>query len=130
MDQIFQTLFPYLMTVLGVVVSIMLGNILKKQSENSREIKALQERLNDLTLHLAKLTPTLMSTKNCLRIRAECIQLNKKIILEPLQKQLEAHIKDSDERWSRLEQEAEQLWLSLKNHAHTEQGVVISPRKS
>jgi hypothetical protein len=128
MDQLFQTLFPYAMTVLGVVLTIMLNNLLKAITQNKIENQKLRMDINDILLSLAKLTPTLMSAEACARVRGDCLQLNKRIILEPLERKLDDMSRDRDERWEQQEQENRDLWGSILSHAHSDNGVVMAPR--
>jgi hypothetical protein len=130
MEHFVQLFFPYLMTVLGVVILIMLKSLLKTHSLNSDEISQLRKDFNDLLLKIANLTPTFMNIPMCNEVRRGCVELNKEIILKPLQKQLDSYINENNQKWNEYENETEQFWISLKNHAHSDQGVVVSPRKN
>jgi hypothetical protein len=69
-----------------------------------------------------------MSAEACSRVRGECLSLNKRFILEPLEQKLDVLARDRDERWSQQEQENRDLWGSILSHSHASDGVVMCPR--
>ena len=123
MDHIFTALFPYIMTVLGTVLLVMLTGLLKRIAQATSDIA-------DLKTELMEMKPSLVTESHCKEVRADCLALNRRLILEPLSKDLDGHIKDSIEHWNRCEGDCAALWANLRSHLHTKDGVILAPRRS
>jgi hypothetical protein len=113
--------FHYISTALGSVVSILIVILLKKLGR----IDKIQETLNQHILEFAKIIGTFVTAPSCVEIRKQCFEMNKTLIATPLQKAIDEQGMESDERWLQYEQEAEQLWLAVRSHIHTDKGVVV-----
>ena len=117
----FEAAMPYVLTCLGSILIILISILLKKLAK----IDELGNKFNEHILNFTRVVANLVTFPACDATRAKCIELNKTIIQQPLQKQLDEHIADEAREWEKYEEEAEQLWLAVNHHVHTDRGVVI-----
>jgi hypothetical protein len=123
--EFFEIALPYVLTCLGCVMTILITILLKKIGKIDELASQFQQHLLNFTQVLSKL----VTSEGCEKTRLACLELNKTIIQAPLQKELNSHIIVSENRWREHEDEAEQLWLAVKNHVHTDQGVVVNDQR-
>lgn len=117
----FEVVLPYVLACLGSVVTVLIAILLKKLGR----IDALGNQFNEHLLNFTRIVASMVTYHDCEKTRGACVALNKTIIQEPLQKKLDEHISGFSEAQRHNQEEAEQLWLAVRHHIHTERGVVL-----
>ena len=117
MEELPHLIWPYILTALGAIVSILIVILIKKLNT----IDTLSIQFNTHLLEFTKIISNFVTFPDCSKVRSDCMQLNKTIIQAPLQKSLNEH----EKRFEEQDQMDEQLWVAVRNHIHTEQGVII-----
>jgi len=127
MDEFVHTIFPYVVTCLGTILTIMLALLFKRIDR----IDEIGIKFNEHLINFTKIMGTVVTLPTCVDTRRQCLDLNSKVIKEPMEKLIEALKADiasrrqyTDEKWKETDQEFEQLWSALHGHVHTEHGII------
>jgi hypothetical protein len=113
-------MIEYLLGACGAVCIVLLGFLINQIStlftKNDDLRKDFIEKMDDLK----KTMNNKMNTGDCRTIRGECIELNKRLIHDPLVVQLEAIRLKSSEQWNTYETQHRKLWDTLDGHTHSQ----------
>jgi hypothetical protein len=118
---VISTLWPYIMTVLGGILSIMVAVLIKKIGN----IDTLTEKLNNHLISFEKTLAGLVTDNDCRAAREACVKLNKALIQAPLEKAISEHEEESAERIDGIEKDVEELWFAVRHHIHSKEGVIV-----
>jgi hypothetical protein len=125
LGELFLNILPYIMTILGTMIMILLSILLKKLNK----IDVLSQSFNDHIVTFTQTISNLVSFPECAKARVDCCALNKTIIMLPLERQIEERKKLVDAHLNSIDSEIDNLWGAVQDHVHTDNGVVIKPSK-
>lgn len=107
-------------SVLGIVVSVLLAILTGQIRGTRKDTQAISAKLDAHILNMTERLATKIDINTCGGIRRDCIDLNKKLILSPLQKAVDDIEEIRKDAWTRQKIENKSLWYAIRGHSHTE----------
>lgn len=113
------TALEAIVTILSSLIIVLLGVQINQTLNLKKTINAVKENLANHILQMTQMMAKKVDTVSCVDVRRECFALNKTIIQNPLQDQLEEMKTKDREHRHKNEKEYAILWEALRKHSHT-----------
>jgi len=108
-----------IITTLSSIIVLLLGVQITQTMNLKRSLNNVKQGLSDHVLKMTELMTKKVDVDNCNVVRRECLALNKTIIQNPLQEQLETMKAKCREHRHQNEKENTLLWDAMRKHTHT-----------